>query len=421
MPLIVDEPTWIPELDREDLLYHRLFLAEKWLVLKLRYGHANPRDAGIGNIVNCGAAMYIAPVGIANACDPDGAYLEALDLTAGHQSSYGREAAGVLAAAVAEAMRPGATPESVVAVGDPARQGRDADRDRGGRRGRGRARRLARRGPGDSPGRDRAVRLGRRALRRRRRRTPAPRAASGRSRRFRSRSAYCSRPTATTSRRCSAASTTAATPTRSPRWEARSPGRSGSTVPPELVEEIGDREPARPRGAGPRHGRRGRRDPGTRPGALRGPRPGAGGARGSRRLRVTWIQPEDLVGHELRQAREEGKDVDGVERRWFDAGGKPAPTPRGVAGAGRAGAARGGARAARRARRASTPAGGLRARRAGGDPRARRSRAAVARPTPSGSPAPGSAARSAACSGSRSRTSRARGSTRSRRERATGR
>ncbi len=116
VPLIVDEPTWIPELDREDLLYHRLFLAEKWLVLKLRYGHANPRDAGIGNIVNCGAAMYIAPVGIANACDPDGAYLEALDLTAGHQSSYGREAAGVLAAAVAEAMRPGGTPESVVAV-----------------------------------------------------------------------------------------------------------------------------------------------------------------------------------------------------------------------------------------------------------------------------------------------------------------
>jgi len=116
LPMIVDEPTWIPELDREDLLYHRLFLAEKWLVLKLRYGHADPRDAGVGNIVNCGAAMYVAPVGIANAGDPDAAYLEAIDLTSAHQSSYGREAAGVLAAAVAEAMRPGATPESVVAV-----------------------------------------------------------------------------------------------------------------------------------------------------------------------------------------------------------------------------------------------------------------------------------------------------------------
>jgi ADP-ribosylglycohydrolase len=116
LPLIVDEKTWIPELDREDLLYHRLFLAEKWLVLKLRYGHADPRDAGVGNIVNCGAAMYVAPVGIANAGDSDGAYAEAIELTAAHQSSYGREAAGVLAAAVAEALRPEATVDSVVAA-----------------------------------------------------------------------------------------------------------------------------------------------------------------------------------------------------------------------------------------------------------------------------------------------------------------
>ena len=114
LPRIVDEKTWIPELDREDLLYHRLFLAEKWLVLKLRYGHADPRDAGVGNIVNCGAAMYIAPVGIANAAEPDAAYAEAIALTAAHQSSYGREAAGVLAAAVAAALRPEATVDSVV-------------------------------------------------------------------------------------------------------------------------------------------------------------------------------------------------------------------------------------------------------------------------------------------------------------------
>jgi len=126
VPAIVDEPTWIPELDREDLLYHRLFLAEKWLVLKLRYGHADPRDAGVGNIVNCGAAMYIAPVGIANAGAPDGAYAEALDLTAGHQSSYGREAAGVLAAVVAEALRPDATVDSVIA--ESLRLAKDATR-----------------------------------------------------------------------------------------------------------------------------------------------------------------------------------------------------------------------------------------------------------------------------------------------------
>jgi len=42
-------------------------------------------------------------------------------------------------------------------------------------------------------------------------------------------------------------------------------------------------------------------------------------------VRVTWVQPEDLVGHELRQAREERKDVEAIETRWLDAGGRPAP------------------------------------------------------------------------------------------------
>ena len=37
----------------------------------------------------------------------------------------------------------------------------------------------------------------------------------------------------------------------------------------------------------------------------------------------------DLVGHELRQAREERKDVDAIEERWLSAGGAPAP-PRGA-------------------------------------------------------------------------------------------
>ena len=42
-------------------------------------------------------------------------------------------------------------------------------------------------------------------------------------------------------------------------------------------------------------------------------------------MRITWIQPEDLVGHELRQAREEGKDTGAVEERWLAAGGASAP------------------------------------------------------------------------------------------------
>ncbi|MET9340664.1 MULTISPECIES: ADP-ribosylglycohydrolase family protein [unclassified Nonomuraea] len=116
VPEMMAEKRWIPELEAEALPLQRVFLAEKWIVARLHYGHVDPREAGTGNIVNCGAAMYVAPVGVVNAGDPDAAYAEAIDLTGAHQSSYGREAAGVMAAAVAEAMRPGATADSVVAV-----------------------------------------------------------------------------------------------------------------------------------------------------------------------------------------------------------------------------------------------------------------------------------------------------------------
>ncbi|MFI6495800.1 ADP-ribosylglycohydrolase family protein [Nonomuraea typhae] len=116
VPELMGERRWIPELEAEALPLQRVFLAEKWIVARLHYGHADPREAGVGNIVNCGAAMYVAPVGVVNAGDPDAAYAEAVDLTGAHQSSYGREAAGVMAAAVAEAMRPGATVDSVIAT-----------------------------------------------------------------------------------------------------------------------------------------------------------------------------------------------------------------------------------------------------------------------------------------------------------------
>ncbi|WP_309093994.1 ADP-ribosylglycohydrolase family protein [Streptomyces sp.] len=116
VPDLMTEPRWIPELQTEALPLQRIFLAEKWLVTRIHYGHADPREAGTGNIVNCGAAMYMAPVGLVNAADPRAAYAEALDVAGAHQSSYGREAAGVLAAAVAAACTPGATPDSVVST-----------------------------------------------------------------------------------------------------------------------------------------------------------------------------------------------------------------------------------------------------------------------------------------------------------------
>ncbi len=116
VPDLMQNPRWIPELEAEAIPLQRVFLAEKWLAARLHYGHVDPREAGVGNIVNCGAAMYMAPVGLVNAANPAGAYAEALDIAGAHQSSYGREAAGVFAAAVAAACVPGATPDSVVAA-----------------------------------------------------------------------------------------------------------------------------------------------------------------------------------------------------------------------------------------------------------------------------------------------------------------
>ncbi|MFE9136048.1 ADP-ribosylglycohydrolase family protein [Streptomyces sp. NPDC007355] len=47
-------------------------------------------------------------------------------------------------------------------------------------------------------------------------------------------------------------------------------------------------------------------------------------------LRLTWVQPEDLVGHELRQAREDGRDAGALAARWAAAGGPPAPESAGA-------------------------------------------------------------------------------------------
>ncbi|MGW7054053.1 ADP-ribosylglycohydrolase family protein [Streptomyces sp. NPDC054887] len=114
VPELIESPVWVPELEAEALPLQRVFLAEKWIVARLHYGHVDPREAGAGNIVNCGAAMYMAPVGLVNAGNPAAAYAEAIDVAGAHQSSYGREAAGVFAAAVAAACSPDATPATVV-------------------------------------------------------------------------------------------------------------------------------------------------------------------------------------------------------------------------------------------------------------------------------------------------------------------
>ncbi len=114
VPRLIGQRVWIPELNTETVLLQRLALAEKYLSLRLHWAHVDPREAGVGNAVNCGAAMYVAPIGCVNAADPDAAYAEAIEITGAHQSSFGREAAGVMAAATAAAMAPGASVDDVV-------------------------------------------------------------------------------------------------------------------------------------------------------------------------------------------------------------------------------------------------------------------------------------------------------------------
>ncbi|MCQ9180227.1 ADP-ribosylglycohydrolase family protein [Streptomyces sp. IBSBF 2953] len=47
-------------------------------------------------------------------------------------------------------------------------------------------------------------------------------------------------------------------------------------------------------------------------------------------LRLTWVQPEDLLGHELRQAAEDGREAGAIAARWKAAGGCEAPARAGA-------------------------------------------------------------------------------------------
>ncbi|MEW2382755.1 ADP-ribosylglycohydrolase family protein [Micromonospora sp. NPDC047707] len=42
-------------------------------------------------------------------------------------------------------------------------------------------------------------------------------------------------------------------------------------------------------------------------------------------MRITWVQPEDLLPHEIAASRDEGRDVEAIARRWAAAGGELTP------------------------------------------------------------------------------------------------
>lgn len=105
---------YIPELGKDAMIMDRLFYPEKNIFIRHVLANCEPREGGIGNMVNCGAAMYIAPIGIVNAGNPKAAYDEAILFAMGHQSSYGLEAAGVLAACVAKAFEANVTIDEII-------------------------------------------------------------------------------------------------------------------------------------------------------------------------------------------------------------------------------------------------------------------------------------------------------------------
>lgn len=113
---IVYQKRYIPEFGRIATIQERLFYPEQYIFMRHVLANCEPREGGIGNMVNCGAAMYIAPIGIVNAANPKGAYDEAILFGLGHQVSYGLEAAAVLAACVAKAFETGSTYQDVLVV-----------------------------------------------------------------------------------------------------------------------------------------------------------------------------------------------------------------------------------------------------------------------------------------------------------------
>lgn len=75
-----------------------------------------PREAGRGNMASNSTAMAITPIGIINACDPAGAARNTYDVASVIHESYALDAAVSIACAVAEALKPDSSVDSVVAA-----------------------------------------------------------------------------------------------------------------------------------------------------------------------------------------------------------------------------------------------------------------------------------------------------------------
>jgi ADP-ribosylglycohydrolase len=93
----------------------RVWRSDRIALEKLKLG-MNPWETGKQNMPNGAAAMAIAPVGIINAGDPEQAYKDGFIIASVTQDGVDRDAAAVVAAAVAAALAPDANVESVLAA-----------------------------------------------------------------------------------------------------------------------------------------------------------------------------------------------------------------------------------------------------------------------------------------------------------------
>lgn len=97
----------------EEMQPTRFFFCMRNTYELLKMGYS-PRITGAFNIVTGSGLMAINPVGIYNACDPDSAYCDALEIATMYQRDLDMFIPGVIAGAIAEAFKPHATVDSVI-------------------------------------------------------------------------------------------------------------------------------------------------------------------------------------------------------------------------------------------------------------------------------------------------------------------
>lgn len=106
-------------LRNKEAYYDLFFIPVKNMFHKIESKLELPVYAGMGNMHSSSSAMSISPLGIINACNPRQAAAEAYDVAGlihGGVSTFCRDGASAIAAAVAAAMRPQARVEDVVAA-----------------------------------------------------------------------------------------------------------------------------------------------------------------------------------------------------------------------------------------------------------------------------------------------------------------